>query len=292
MLFLSAATAGAVDMTNARVFVQNTGDDAKCKPQPVIAGQNPNLINPPTVACKTIQHACDIAVGIPMVHVAPAGGVYPENFVCRIAGTDAKHMVAFHIAEQVEPKGAVWMTGKPGVVRPIGEFTGSFISLGCAFCHFDGGDGDGVYVHGTAAKHAELQKTYYGLAVTHNAGRGIHVQYSDDAVVTSDTIFNNGGAGIVIENSLRPKVYSNAVFRSGSTMGIPAKPLPGAIFSNSPGGEFEDNKGLYAVNPGLELINSPHFKVNGNHVTAAGYPPFSYTISPPGDRLTDTIGAN
>lgn len=301
--------ANAIDMTDARVFAAPWGNDATCNAQPVRVGENPNLINAGTIPCKTIQRACDVGTGIPKVHVAPAVGNYVENFVCRIYGTDATHPVAWHIAEQVKDP-ATGMTGPVrirGAVsnKPIAEFTGSFINVGCAYCHFEGFDptkpippnlptgSDGIYVHGLDdAHHAQNQKTYYGTDISRNTGVGIHVKWSDNALITSDTIANNVQAGIVIENSVSPHLYGNAIYRVGATAGIPVTKGPGAVMVNSPNGEFEDNKALYAVNPGLILDHSQTWMVNGNHVFAAGWPPFSYQIIPASDEATDTIGVN
>lgn len=308
-LLLSSTSASAVDMTNARVFVTPTGNDASCRAQPISAGPNPNLIYAPYIPCRTIQRACDIAVGIPMVHVAPAANMspqgvyytdangipakYQENVTCNISGTDAAHPVFFHIAEQVQPLGSVHMTGVPGVVKPILEMTGNFVHLGCAFCHIEGGESDGVYMHGLDdSHHAVGQNTYYGTDISRNKGFGVHVKWSDNAIVTSDTMINDVAGAILIENSIAPHVYSNALYRTGILSGISQNPTSAAVIWNSPGGEFEDNKALYAVKYGLELHNSPAWTVDGNHVTAAGYPPFSYLIDPPSDAATDTIGPN
>jgi len=290
--FIFASPAHAVDMTDARVFITINGNDATCNAQPVVAGQNPNLINAGTIPCRTIQRACDIGVGIPKVHIAPAAnatssgvlfldahgnpGTYQENFVCRISGTLGMP-VAWHIAEQVQPLGAVYLSHVPGAHKPIGEFTGDYINLGCAGCHFDGSDGDGIYIHGTAARHAVGQKTYYGTSVKGNMGIGVHMRWSDSGLITSDSIYWNAGeACVVVEDSFDVDMYANAIYRCGSTSGIPVSPKPGVILRNVNSGEFENNKALYAVSPGLRLINSPNWTVQGNHVTAAGYPPFSY----------------
>lgn len=306
--FVAVRPAHAVDMTDARVFVAPWGSDATCSPQPISAGPNPNLINPPYTACKTIQHACDIAVGIPKVHVAPAVGNYIENFVCNISGTDAAHPVAWHIAEQVKDP-ATGMTGPVRIRaavsgRPIAEFTGSFINVGCAFCHFEGFDptkpvppnlatnSDGIYVHGTADHHAVNQKTYYGTDVSRNTGYGIHVRWSDTGLITSDTIANNVKGGVLVEDSTDMDMYSNAIYRSGAVAGIPAVKTPAVIVKNTPYGEFTNNKALYAVSVGLILDHSQFWIVDGNHVTAAGWPPFSYQVIPASDEATDTIGVN
>lgn len=293
VLICAFARVDAADLTNARVFVQNTGDDARCAPQPVVKGQNPNLINPPTVACKTIQHACDIGVGVPMVHVAPAAGFYPEAFICRISGTDITHPVFFHIAEQVEPKGAVWMTGRPGSGRPIGEFTGSFVRAGGDGMHFDGGDGDGVYVHGADAAHKAVDfEFYYGTAVTHNRGRGVRVNFTDRFLLKGGAVFNNGGDCVAIESSINWVIYAEAIFRCGSVTGSPSMPTVGTNVVKSPNGKYEENKGNRESLPTIRLVGSPYVQVIGNHQPLPQFPPFSYEVIPSSDLATDVFSGN
>jgi hypothetical protein len=290
---LLALPGNATDYTNARVFITNTGDDARCGPQPVIAGRNANLINPPTIACRTIQRGCDIALGIPMVHVAPAAGIYIENFVCRIGGTDARHPAFFHIAEQVQPLGPVWMTGVPGTGKPIGEFTGSHVRAGGAGMHFDGNDGDGVYVHGMDAAHpADDFQFYYGTAVTHNRGRGVHVSYTTNFLLTGGAVFNNLGDCVFIENSPGWKIYAEAIFRCGSVTGSPTTPVVGTNVSNSPNGWYISNKGNRESSPTVRLVNSPHVQVTGNFQPLPQFPPFSIDVSPSSDLATDIISGN
>lgn len=284
--------AKGVDLTNARVFVSNAGNDATCAPQPIKAGQNPNLINPPTIACRTIQRACNIAINIPMVHVAPAAGIYPEDFICRISGVDVAHPVFFHIAEQVQPLGPVWMTGVPGSTRPIGEFTGSHVRAGGAGMHFDGGEGDGVYVHGTPSIPADDFQFYYGTAVTHNRGRGIHVNYITNFRLNGGAVFNNGGDCVVIENSPHWEIYAEAIFRCGSIIGSPTTPTVGTNVLNSLDGEYENNKGNRESKPTIRLVNSPRAVVTGNHQPLPAFPPFSYDVSPACDLATDTFMNN
>lgn len=291
VLMLSTAPAYAVDLTNARIFVATNGNDAKCGPQPMIKGQNPELINPPTIACRTAARACALAK--PTMHIEPVTGDYIENVVCHASGTDAAHPVIIHIAEMVK-KGPVTFMGVPGANKPTWELTGSYIRFGGAGVHINGNtSGDGLYVHGTDAAHpAKDVEVYYGTAFEFNSGHAVHTRFTDHFLLTGGAVINNGSDCVLIENSPAAHLYSEAVYRCGSVMGNPITYRNGVVVINSPDFVYDEMLGQTEVLKNLVLTSSPNATVTDNKQTHVGYPPFSYVVTPASDMATDTFSGN
>jgi hypothetical protein len=268
-LMLASSGAKAEKLTGWYIVNPVIGNDATCAFQPL---QIPSFTQ---TTCKTMTRACDLAGSQPFVRVGlspmPTGTFYVENVVCRATGTAAAPLLIIGQGPGSQ------MHGKDPT-KPVLEMTGSYVHWGKIEFLNNVGSADAVYIHGVDAAHpSHGVQMFYNTVVTHNGGVGVHIKYSDDAIVQLDTIADNAIGGILVENSKRFIEYHSSIYN-----GTPRPGTYGVKAINSPGLCYQENLKQSGEGTNVILASSPNSALLSNG-------PITKLITPTSDITTDII---